>query len=158
MDIEQQPQFRAFENYRWDAVAHLPYKEDGAAPFKAISRQVLFAEAKLGCELRYFEMDAGGYSTLERHEHMHAVMILRGHGLCLVGEDVRPVKPYDLVTIPSWTWHQFRATEGEPLGFLCMVNAARDKPQLPTETDLAGLQEDARIAAFLRNEPQAGPA
>jgi hypothetical protein len=39
-----------------------------------------------------------------------------------------------------------------------MVNAARDKPQLPTETDLARLQQDARIAAFLRNEPQAGPA
>ena len=68
-------------------------------------------------------MAAGGYSTLERHEHMHAVMILRGHGQCLVGEEVRQVKPFDLVTIPSWTWHQFRATEGEPLGFLCMVNA-----------------------------------
>ena len=76
-------------DYRWDEVARLPYKEDGAAPFKAISRQVLFAEPQLGCELRYFEMAAGGYSTLERHEHMHAVMILRGHGQCLVGEDVR---------------------------------------------------------------------
>jgi hypothetical protein len=82
MDIEQQTPFRAFRDYRWDEVACLPYKEDGAAPFKAISRQVLFAEAQLGCELRYFEMAAGGYSTLERHEHMHAVMILRGHGRC----------------------------------------------------------------------------
>ena len=109
MDIEQQTPFRAFHDYRWDEVACLPYKEDGTAPFKAISRQVLFAEPRLGCELRYFEMAAGGYSTLERHEHMHAVMILRGHGRCLVGEDVRAVKPFDLVTIPSWTWHQFRA-------------------------------------------------
>jgi hypothetical protein len=38
-----------------------------------------------------------------------------------------------------------------------MVNATRDKPQLPTQEDLAGLQKDAKIAAFLRNEPQAGP-
>jgi S-methyl-1-thioxylulose 5-phosphate methylthiotransferase len=149
MDIEQQTPFRAFREYRWDDVTCMPYKEDGAAPFKAISRQVLFAEPQLGCELRYFEMDAGGYSTLERHEHMHAVMILRGHGLCLVGDEVRPVKPFDLVTIPSLAWHQFRATEGEPFGFLCMVNALRDRPQLPTEPELAALRANPAIAAFL---------
>src|SRR6202035_6096431 len=86
MDLEQSTLFRAFHDYRWDEVTCLPYKEEGAAPFKAISRQVLFSEAKLGCELRYFEMAAGGYSTLERHEHMHAVMILRGRGQGLVGD------------------------------------------------------------------------
>jgi quercetin dioxygenase-like cupin family protein len=150
MDIEQQQQFREFrDGYRWDDVACMPYKEDGAAPFKDISRQVLFAEPKLGCELRYFEMAAGGYSTLERHEHMHAVMILRGHGQCLVGDEVRPVKQFDLVTIPSMTWHQFRATEGEPLGFLCMVNALRDKPQLPNQQELEALKAHEAVAAFL---------
>src|SRR6476660_108009 len=113
MDLEQPPLFRpAREGFRWEAVAHQPYKQDGSAPFKDISRQVLFAEAPLGCELRYFEMDAGGYSTLERHEHLHAVMILRGHGDSLVGDEVRPVKPLDLVTIPSLVCHEFRATEG----------------------------------------------
>jgi quercetin dioxygenase-like cupin family protein len=150
MDIEQQQQFREFrDGYRWDDVACMPYKEDGAAPFKEISRQVLFAEPKLGCELRYFEMAAGGYSTLERHEHMHAVMILRGHGQCLVGDEVRPVKQFDLVTIPSMTWHQFRATEGEPLGFLCMVNALRDKPQLPNQQELDALKACEAIADFM---------
>ena len=150
MDIEQQRQFREFrEGYRWDDVACMPYKDDGAAPFKDISRQVLFAEPKLGCELRYFEMTAGGYSTLERHEHMHAVMILRGHGQCLVGDEVRPVKQFDLVTIPSMTWHQFRANDGEPLGFLCMVNALRDKPQLPNQEELEALKAHEAIAAFL---------
>jgi quercetin dioxygenase-like cupin family protein len=149
MDIDRQSLFRAFRDYRWDGVACLPYKEEGAAPFKAISRQVLFTEPKLGCELRYFEMAPGGYSTLERHEHMHAVMTLRGRGHCLVGEDVRPVQPFDLVTIPSWTWHQFRADQGEPLGFLCMVNVMRDRPQLPTEEELAALMSNPAIAAFL---------
>jgi mannose-6-phosphate isomerase-like protein (cupin superfamily) len=149
MDIEQPPNFRQFDSYRWDGVAHLPYKEEGAAPFRAISRQVLFAEAALGCELRYFEMDAGGFSSLERHGHMHAVMILRGHGQCLVGDKVRAVQPFDLVTIPSWTWHQFRATEGEPLGFLCMVNAERDRPQLPTAEQLEALRSHKAVAAFL---------
>ena len=152
MDIEQQQQFRAFSDYRWDDVAHMPYKEEGSAPFKAISRQVLFAEPQLGCELRYFEMAPDGYSTLERHEHMHAVMILRGHGHCLVGEDVREVKPFDLITIPAWTWHQFRASHDAPMGFLCMVNQVRDKPQLPTAEQRAALAADPKIAAFLEEE------
>ena len=150
MDIEQPPLFRpAREGFRWEAVAHMPYKQDGSVPFKDISRQVLFHEDSLGCELRYFEMDAGGYSTLERHEHAHAVMILRGHGECLLGEAVRAVKPLDLVSIPSWTWHQFRATAGEPLGFLCMVNVLRDRPQLPTDEDLARMKAVPAVARFL---------
>jgi gentisate 1,2-dioxygenase len=77
------------------------------------------------------------------------VMILRGRGKCLLGDEVRDVGPFDLVTIPSWTWHQFRATEGEPLGFLCMVNAERDRPQLPTAEELAALRSDAIVARFL---------
>ena len=96
-----------------------PTSRTASAPFKDISRQVLFHEAALGCELRYFEMEANGYSTLERHEHAHAVMILRGHGQCMVGTEVRAVKPRDLVTIPAWTWHQFRATVGESLRDSC---------------------------------------
>jgi mannose-6-phosphate isomerase-like protein (cupin superfamily) len=97
-------------------------------------------------------MAAGGFSTLERHEHMHAVMILRGRGHCLVGNEVRPIETHDLVTVPPMTWHQFRATRGEPLGFLCMVNAERDKPQLPSADELAELQANRTVAAFLRDE------
>jgi quercetin dioxygenase-like cupin family protein len=145
------PQVRPFRevDFAWDAVPNQPYKETGEAPFKAISRRVLFAGQALGCELRYFEIAPGGYSTLERHEHVHAVMILRGRGHCLLGDHVGSVKPFDLISIPSWTWHQFRATEGEPLGFLCMVNASRDRPQLPTEHELAALRSDPDISAFL---------
>ncbi len=139
----------ALAGCRWQGVDVLAYKEDGAAPFKAITRQVLFAEPELACELRYFEMAAGGYSTLERHEHAHGVMILKGHGTCLVGGQVRAVKPNDLVAIPPMTWHQFRAGAGEPMGFLCMVNAERDKPQLPTADELAALKTDPAVAAFL---------
>ena len=59
----------------------------------------------------------------------------------------------DLVTVPPMTWHQFRATAGEPLGFLCMVNADRDKPQLPTADDVARLERNPEIAAFLNGKP-----
>ena len=150
MDHEGSPPFRpALAGFRWDGVAYMPYKDEGSAPFKDISRQVLFHEHDLNCELRYFEMAAGGYSTLERHEHAHAVMILRGHGQCMVGGEIRAVKPFDLVSIPAWTWHQFRATDAEALGFLCMVNVLRDRPQLPSEEDLAALKADPAVARFL---------
>jgi len=144
---------RKAKDYRWESVEELPYKEDDRALFKSITRQVLFSDPELHSELRFFGMAAGGFSSLERHQHMHAVLILRGRGHCLVGGEVRPVETRDLVTVPAMTWHQFRATRGEPLGFLCMVNATRDKPQLPSVEDLAKLTADATIAAFLRNEP-----
>jgi quercetin dioxygenase-like cupin family protein len=139
--------------YRWEGVNTLPYKQDDRALFKSITRQVLFADPQLHAELRYFEIEPGGYSTLERHEHMHAVLILRGHGHCLVGKEVRAVELRDLITVPPLTWHQFRASADEPLGFLCMVNAVRDKPQLPSAEDLAQLKSDKKIAAFLGEEP-----
>lgn len=154
MDTDQLPSLRVFHpDYRWDGVARMPYKQDDSALFKGISRQVLFQEPTLGCELRYFEMEAGGYSTLERHEHTHAVVILRGHGHCLLGTEVRAVKPFDLVTIPAWTWHQFRANQGEPMGFLCMVNQVRDKPQLPTAEQREALARAPGVAAFLEETP-----
>ncbi len=150
MRSEQIDNLRAHQDqFRWDGVELRPYKDEGAAPFRAISRQVLFADPSLGCELRYFEVGPGGHSTLERHEHVHAVMILRGRGRCLIGERVRDVRPFDLVTIPSWSWHQFRASGAEPLGFLCMVNAARDRPGLPTDQELAALAAQPEVAAFL---------
>jgi quercetin dioxygenase-like cupin family protein len=150
MNIEHPPHFRtAQDGFRWDDVAYQPYKQDGTAPFKDISRQVLFHEAALNCELRYFEMAANGFSTLERHEHAHAVMILRGHGRCMVGGEVRDVKQFDLVTIPGWTWHQFRATAVEPLGFLCMVNVQRDRPVLPTAVEVTAMRQNPAVARFL---------
>ena len=135
---------------RWAGVAEMRYKAEGTAPFRDITRQVLFQDPTLACELRYFEMQPGGYSTLERHEHTHAVMIQRGAGQVLVGDRVYDVREHDLVHIPALTWHQFRARADAPFGFLCMVNATRDRPQLPAADDLAALCRDPAIAAFIQ--------
>lgn len=135
---------------RWEGVGVMAYKEEGSAPFKDITRQTLFDDPDLKCQVRYFEMAAGGHSTLERHEHMHAVMILRGEGHAMVGTRIFAVKERDLVNIPGMTWHQFRATGDAPMGFLCVVNQERDKPQLPTEEALQAMRNDAEVAAFVR--------
>ena len=135
---------------RWDGVAVMPYKQSAEAPFRDVTRQLLFADPNLACEWRYFEVAEGGHSTLERHAHVHAVMIHRGRGQCLVGDVISDVAAGDLVFIPPMTWHQFRANRGDCLGFLCVVNAARDRPQLPSIDDLAELRRDAAVADFIR--------
>ena len=146
---EKKSPIRRFSDFRWEETDLLAYKEEGAAPFKAITRQTLFRDPALKGELRYFEMAADGYSTLERHEHMHAVLILRGAGQVMVGGEVFDIAQNDLVTIDPMTWHQFRANAGEPLGFLCMVNVDRDKPQLPTEAERKVMEADPRVKRFL---------
>jgi mannose-6-phosphate isomerase-like protein (cupin superfamily) len=146
---ERVPHRAAHDDFLWDGVEMRPYKEDERALYKAITRQVLFSDPNMAGELRYFEVAPGGFSTLERHEHMHAVLILRGSGHCLVGDEVKSLGTRDLVTVPPMTWHQFRATKGEPLGFLCMVDAQRDRPQLPNAEDVARLRKNPAIAAFL---------
>jgi mannose-6-phosphate isomerase-like protein (cupin superfamily) len=150
---ERIPHRAAQKDFRWDGVEMRPYKEDERALYKTITRQVLFSDPEMAGELRYFEVAPGGFSTLERHEHMHGVLILRGSGHCLVGDEVKSLGTNDLVTIAPMTWHQFRASKGEPLGFLCMVNAERDKPQLPTPEDVARLRKNPAIAAFLDGTP-----
>jgi mannose-6-phosphate isomerase-like protein (cupin superfamily) len=144
------PEIRIEKAFKWDGVEVLKYKEDGS-PFKSITRQILFEGDKdLPCQLRYFDIAAGGYSTLERHHHRHVVVIIRGRGKALVGKRIKSVKPFDAIIIPPLTWHQFRATGHEPLGFLCLVNTERDKPQLPAPADLAMLRADSKIADFIQ--------
>ncbi|HMM74806.1 MAG TPA: cupin domain-containing protein [Gammaproteobacteria bacterium] len=135
---------------RWQNVDVLEYKEDGSAPFREVTRQVLFEDPALACQLRYFEVAPNGHTTLERHAHVHAVMILRGRGECLVGDEVFAIGEHDLVQVPPLRWHQFRAAADAPLGFLCLVNAERDRPQLPNADDLAALRADPKRAAFIR--------
>ena len=134
---------------RWRDVDVLEYKPAGTAPFRDVTRQILFEDPALRCQLRYFEIAAGGHTTLERHVHAHAVVVQRGRGRSLVGDRVFDVAPYDLVHVPPSTWHQFRAAPDEPLGFLCMVNAERDRPELPSAADLVHLRENPLLAQFI---------
>jgi mannose-6-phosphate isomerase-like protein (cupin superfamily) len=126
-------------NFHWEAVNVLAYKQDGSAPFRDVTRQVLFDSSDPPAQLRYFEVSPGGWTTLERHRHVHAVMVIRGHGQCLVGDKAHDIGMHDLVSVPPMTWHQFRAAADAPLGFLCLVAADRDRPELPGVEQAAAL-------------------
>ncbi len=77
-------------------------------------------------------------------------MVIRGRGHCLVDEAIYEIAGNDLIYIPSLTWHQFRATTSEPLGFLCMVNVNRDRPERPGETTIAALKALPKVGEFIR--------
>lgn len=135
---------------RWRGVDVMPYKPTGTH-FQAISRQLLFGgDQDLPVEIRYFEIDPGGYSTLERHQHTHWVMVLDGSGRALLGSEIVPLQMHDVVRIPAWTWHQFRADESHGIGILCVVAADRDRPTRPTSEDIACLMAAPEVAEFIR--------
>jgi mannose-6-phosphate isomerase-like protein (cupin superfamily) len=123
-------------DFHWEGVDVLAYKQEGAAPFKDVTRQVLFDSADPPAQLRYFEVAPGGHTTLERHEHVHSVMVIRGRGQCLVGDRAYDLDANDLVAVPPMTCQQFRAAPDSPLVFLCLVAAQRDRPQLPGAEEL----------------------
>lgn len=144
------PVTRYMGSFRWEDVPPLEYKPEGDH-FRDVTRQVLFGpETGLACELRFFGIERDGHSTLERHEHAHAVLVLQGAGRVLVGSEIHAVGPYDLVHVPPLTWHQFRADRDAPLGFLCLVDAERDRPARPSPEELRKLRSDPRLDAFIR--------
>ena len=139
------------EPFRWDGVDLLAYKEDDGT-FRSVSRQTLVdAEHGQGVSMRYFEVGPGGHTTLEKHEHTHVVIPIRGSGTALVGSEVVSLALHDVVFVPSWGWHQFRAADDEPLGFLCSVTVDRDRPVRPSADELAELKSIPAIAEFIRH-------
>lgn len=137
------------ESYRWEDTDRLVYKPAGSH-FKDITRQVLFGdEHGLDSEWRYFEIAPDGHSTLERHNHVHAVLVLRGRGSVVVGDRIESIGRFDLVHVPPQTWHQFLADD-EPLGFLCLVACDRDRPSRPSEQEADALRRNPTIGNFIR--------
>ena len=112
-------------DFRWAGVAVAGYKPDPAL-FRDVTRQTLIEEGAI--VTRYFEVQPGGYSTLERHGHRHTVIVLRGRGTVRLAGEAHDIAPFDAVYVAPHTVHQFRATGTEPLGFLCVVERERDRP------------------------------
>ena len=138
---------RRAEGFDWEDVERLAYKPEGEK-FRDVSRQLLFGpETGLRAELRYFEVAPGGHSTLEKHEHVHAVVILRGRGRVLVGDRVWDVEPRDLVHVLE---------RDRSSGFVVRRFYARDangQPTLPSVLPEWRLQQQYEImgpAAFAR--------
>ena len=136
------------DRFSWEGVKTKSYKPEGSH-FRGITRQVLFEDG-LPAQWRYFEIEPGGYSSFEKHQHIHAVMILSGKGKTLIGEKVYKVAPFDLIYVPPETWHQFYAGENSPLGFLCLVDCNRDRPVRPNAEEKAALLQNPLVSPHIQ--------
>lgn len=155
--------YRAYDGTRWDGVTPQVYKLGGSpipgGAWRDVVRHTLVGgtDESMAFQLRYFEIGPDGYSSLEKHQHVHAVIVLRGTGRVVVGREVFDVAPFDLVYIPPLVPHQFVNSGSEPFGFLCPVDAARDQPQPLTSEELQQMLSDPNVRAVVRIERAAEP-
>lgn len=121
------------EGFVWQEAVRKLYKDEPGS-WQGVTRTSLVGgpdELTASFHVRYFEVDVGGFSSLEKHAHEHVVVVVRGRGEVKLGERQASLSFGDVVYIAPWEVHQFRNPDGpEPFGFLCMVPAARDHPVL----------------------------
>jgi S-methyl-1-thioxylulose 5-phosphate methylthiotransferase len=134
------------ESFCWQGIEPRPYKERGG--FEGITRYVLGDQLPAAFALRYFELEPGGYSSLEKHAHIHLVIALRGVGKALVGDTVLDLQPFDALYVPPMTAHRWINEGTEPFGFLCPVDAERDRPQRLEDDELRALRSDPATAPY----------
>jgi quercetin dioxygenase-like cupin family protein len=122
------------DGFKWKGVERKEYKTD-TQNFKDIQRYSLLGDdaPELNFQTRYFEINPGGYSSLETHRHPHSVVIIRGEGTLILENNIHELDVQDVIYIAPNTIHQFHADKGKPLGFICVVDRYRDRPEIPDD-------------------------
>lgn len=141
--------------FQWEGILPVEYKEHAGDArgmgWRGVTRYSLgrppYVEAKFA--LRYFEIAPDGFSSLEKHAHVHLVVVIRGRGRALVGERVYELKPFDILYVPPNTPHRWINPYSEPFGFLCPADAERDKPQPVSEEEWERLQRNPETKPYV---------
>lgn len=123
------------EGSGWQGVDRQVYKDEPGT-WEGVSRFTFSPTALTQFEMRFFEVEAGGYTSLEEHEHEHCVFIVSGRGEVWLEEKWQELAPGDFVQVKGWQTHQFKASPTESLGFVCVVDRVRDRPQVKSSCDL----------------------
>ena len=120
--------------YEWVGRESTPYKTaaDGSdvPPFRGVRRVELVGRhgEATRSDLRYFEVEAGGHTSRERHVHAHIIIGARGEGRLVAGSRDVVLKRQDVAFVPPLQTHQLRNETTEPFGFFCIVDHHRDRP------------------------------
>ena len=123
--------FRYKGNFTWKGIKTEKYKP-GNGDWADIVRRTLIGNhgESTKFHLRYFEISPNGYSSFEMHKHEHVVIGINGEGICIVGNKKYKIGFLDTLYIKPNEPHQLRNPHDEPFGFLCIVNARRDRPKI----------------------------
>lgn len=141
--------------FRWQDIEQVPYKSGGIAErgmgWRGVARHTLASPETVpaGFELRYFELEPGGYSSIEKHAHVHFVIAVRGSGRALIGGRVVDVAPLDALYVPPLIPHRWLNESEAPFGFLCPVDGARDRPQPLSDAEWQALRADPATAPYV---------
>ena len=132
-------------NDGWEEIEPAGYTPE--IPGTGVSRHTLVGNRKSDAsepgprmELRYFEVQPGAASRLEKHEHEHYVIVRRGLGYAIIGEAATEIGPDDVVYVGPFELHQFVNRGSTPFGFYCFVDTCRDFSQAPTPEELERLE------------------
>jgi len=145
-----------FNNYSWDTINLIDYKNvseksDIKVTFNNITRQnIITKKDGVDFEVRLFECGSYGFSTLEKHQHTHIVMIARGTGKVIIGKNIYDAKPFDFFIIPEWHPHQLINTAKTPFAFFCTVNAKRDNFKLLSNEEIGQLRKNKDIDKWVK--------
>jgi ribulose-bisphosphate carboxylase large chain len=118
------------ENFKWSGRSVEEYKTDNDFDFSGINRQELIGKSgeKTSFDLRYFEIEPEGYSSLEKHVHEHVIIGVRGNGVLIKENSSFNIAVHDIAYVSPLEKHQLRNEGKEPFGFFCIVDHKRDKP------------------------------
>lgn len=114
------------KTFHWDGARTRTYRND---PTNHVTETWMIGK-KEGAEnfaFRYYLLDSGAQSKKEQHNHDHGILVFQGSGEVLLGDEVHTISRGDIIYIQPNTLHQLRNTGAEPLGFLCVIPARREK-------------------------------
>ena len=122
--------FAVQPGFEWTNRPSSPYKNASDDSFKGVRRVELVGKygEQTRTDLRYFEVEPGGFSSHEKHLHTHIIIGARGAGTLLLGNESVQIHPRDVAYIEPLQTHQLRNDGDEPFGFFCVVDHARDRP------------------------------
>jgi quercetin dioxygenase-like cupin family protein len=108
------------EDFEWTGVEGVLLTDED---LKSVTKHILIGENENAPNsiMRYFHLDPGGHSKLERHPQEHEVIILHGAGEVQIAEKSHAIVPFDVVFIEGNELHQFRASDTEEMGFICVI-------------------------------------
>ena len=125
------------EMLTWPMVEKTTYKNE-VGTWQDVSRRVLFSSEESQFETRYFEIGPGGYTSEEKHQHEHCVIVMRGNGMVLLDGIWQTLGYGDVVHVAPMVAHQFLNQSEQPFGILCVVDKDRDRPILLGNPGLMG--------------------
>lgn len=71
--------------------------------------------------IKFFEMNPGGYSPLHNHLQQHQLIITDGEGALFDGEKTAVIRAGDIAYIEPNEPHQLRTVGEKPLKFVCLT-------------------------------------